>query len=67
MADNGAMNFEVAMARLEKIASELDNKQITLEESIKLYSQSMELVAYCKKCLEEAEGRIKVIGKDIEE
>ena len=58
------LSFEQAMARLEEIITVLDSKQTTLDGSVKLYSESMELIAFCKGCLEEAEGKIQIIGKE---
>ncbi len=58
------ITFEGAMARLDEITAALDGKQITLEQSLKLYAESMELIAYCKSCLEETERKISVIGQE---
>ena len=57
------ITFEGAMARLDEITALLDSKQTALEESLKLYAESMELIAYCKACLEQTEMKIKVIGQ----
>lgn len=58
------LTFEGAMIRLDEITAALDSKQVTLEESLKLYGESMELIAYCKGCLEDAEKKImKVTAK----
>lgn len=63
VTENKEMTFEGAMARLEEITALLDSKQTALEESLKLYAESMELIAYCKACLEKTEMKIKVIGQ----
>lgn len=58
------ITFEGAMSRLDEITAALEGKQITLEQSLKLYAESMELIAYCKSCLEETEMKITVIGEN---
>lgn len=46
-------DFEKGMKRLEEISS-LMNKDIPLEESIKLYSEAAELVKKCRAYIENA-------------
>ena len=46
------MNFETAMAELEKVVGQLESSQVALEDSIKLYDRGAELKKHCeKKCL----------------
>ena len=60
------LTFEGAMSRLDEITAALDGKQITLEESLKLYSESMELIAYCRSCIDNAEKSIKMVGGELD-
>ncbi len=53
------MSFEQAMARLESIVSRLEEGNVPLEESIKLYEEGMKLGKICKKMLDEAQLKIK--------
>lgn len=55
------INFEDAMARLEKITQELSREGITLEESLALYEEGVSLTRECNKKLEETERRIKIL------
>ena len=48
--------FEEAVARIEEIVNKLENEQVSLEESIKLYTEGMELSVICRQKLTEAEG-----------
>ena len=55
------MNFETAMAELEKVVGQLESSQVALEDSIKLYDRGAELKKQCEKKLAEAEEKIAQI------
>jgi exodeoxyribonuclease VII small subunit len=63
MADTpvSEMNFETAMAELEKVVGQLESSQVALEDSIKLYDRGAELKKHCEKKLAEAEEKIAQI------
>jgi exodeoxyribonuclease VII small subunit len=63
MADTpvSEMNFEIAMAELEKVVGQLESSQVALEDSIKLYDRGAELKKHCEKKLAEAEEKIAQI------
>lgn len=46
--------FEQAMNRLDEIAAALDGGEASLEQSLKLFSEGAELIAFCEKKLEDA-------------
>jgi len=50
--------FESKMKRLQEIVSMLDQGNISLDDSIKLYEEGMELAAELRKMLDEAELKI---------
>jgi exodeoxyribonuclease VII small subunit len=50
--------FESKMKRLQEIVSMLDQSNISLDDSIKLYEEGMELAAELRKMLDEAELKI---------
>ncbi|MFH2048681.1 MAG: exodeoxyribonuclease VII small subunit [bacterium] len=54
-------DFEAAIERLEEITELLENGEATLEESIKLYTEGLDLANLCNKKLAEAEKKIKQI------
>lgn len=54
-------DFETAVNRLEEITEQLESGEVTLEESMALYTEGMEIAAFCNKKLAEAEKKIKVI------
>jgi exodeoxyribonuclease VII small subunit len=54
-------DFESAVERLEEITDILESGESTLEESITLYTEGLEIAKWCDKKLNEAEGKIKLI------
>ncbi len=59
--DNKELSFEQAMARLEELVSALENGKAPLDESLKLFEEGVSLVAGCKKQLDEAEQKVKLL------
>ncbi len=55
------MNFETAMAELEKIVGQLEKGEVKLEDSITLYERGAKLKARCESLLKDAEARIERI------
>ena len=58
------MTFETAMARLEKIVSELESGKVSLDESLSLYEEGIALVRFCSNTLDSAEKKIKIVKSD---
>lgn len=61
------MSFEDALERLETIVSRLEEGEVPLEESIKLYEEAMKLGTMCKTILDEADQRIRQLTAAVEE
>jgi len=59
-----AKTFESSLAELEKIVEQLENGDIPLEESLKLFESGVKLSRECRERLTEAERRIEVLVKD---
>lgn len=59
-----AKTFESSLAELEKIVEQLENGDIPLEESLKLFESGVKLSRECRERLTEAERRIEVLMKD---
>lgn len=56
-------NFEEALARLEEIASKLENADAGLEKSLELFEEGVKLTKLCNKKLNEAEQKITKLVK----
>ncbi len=54
--------FESALIRLEEIANLLETEGITLDESLKLYEESVKLTAYCKEKLSQTKQKITMLS-----
>ena len=61
MTKKNTKNYEAAIARLEEITGLLEDGEATLEESIKLYTEGLEIARFCSTQLEAAEKKIKII------
>lgn len=58
------IKFEEAILRLEEIASAMESKNLSLEESLKMFQEGMDIALLCNKKLDEAEKRIDIIVKN---
>ena len=52
-------SFEECLARLNEINSKLSSSDVTLDQSLELYKEAIDLSAYCKKKLEAAQLSIE--------
>lgn len=57
-------SFEETLKKLEEIVSRLENGDISLEESINIFKEGVELTKFCKEKLNEAETQLKKLVKD---
>lgn len=56
--------FESALHELEKIVQDLENGEMTLDESIDGFQKGVELSKFCAKKLDEAEKKISILIED---
>lgn len=55
------LTFEQAMENLEKIVRELENGNLSLDESVKKFEQGMRLSKHCNEILNKAEKDITIL------
>ena len=55
--------FEESLKKLETIVDKLEKGDLSLEDSLKLFEQGVDLSAACKKELDEAEGKVQMLVK----
>ncbi|MBI3313526.1 MAG: exodeoxyribonuclease VII small subunit [Candidatus Omnitrophica bacterium] len=60
------IKFEKAMERLEKIVSELESGEITLEDALKKYEEGVKLSRLCQEKLTQAEKKIEVLTRTLD-
>ncbi len=58
---NKKKSFEDAMKRLEEIVQMLENGNLPLEESLKVFEEGMSLIRFCTNKLEEAEKKVTIL------
>ena len=58
-------SFEEALGRLNEIVKRLEEGDVPLEESMKLYEEGMRLGSLCKGILKEAEQRMNRLTQEI--
>ena len=58
------VKFEQAMARLEAIVGELENGDLPLDESLRIFEEGIRLSRNCLKVLEDAERKVEVLIQD---
>ncbi len=57
-------SLENHLSGLEKIVSELENGELSLEESLKKFEEGVKLTKNCQQIIDDAEKRIKIITKE---
>lgn len=57
-----SMDFEEALAELERISSLMNEGKLPLKEAVELYETGIKLKNRCSKILEEVELRVNVIS-----
>ena len=53
--------FEESILELEKIVSDLENGEMTLDDSMKKFEEGMKLSKYCGEILANAEKKITIV------
>ena len=59
-------SFEEAMMELEHIVDQLENGELSLEESLDFFQKGIEISRYCSKKLDEIEKQISILVEDEE-
>ncbi|MFH1071246.1 MAG: exodeoxyribonuclease VII small subunit [Candidatus Glassbacteria bacterium] len=66
MAGSKDKNFEQLMARLEEIVARLEDEQLPLEESIRLFTEGVELALTARGKLEDGEKKVQKLIEKLE-
>ncbi|MDY6863252.1 MAG: exodeoxyribonuclease VII small subunit [Thermodesulfobacteriota bacterium] len=57
-------NFEEAFKKLEEVVGKLEGGDLSLEDSLKLFEEGIDLSRFCSKKLDEAEKKVEILLKD---
>ena len=66
MTDDKNVKFEKGLEELEKIVTELESGELTLDEVLKRYEQGVKISRLLQGKLEEATQKIEVLTKNLE-
>lgn len=58
--------LETSFGELNNIINKLENEEITLEESFRLYQEGIELLKYCNNSIDKVEKQLIVLGENNE-
>ncbi|MHB1458350.1 MAG: exodeoxyribonuclease VII small subunit [Armatimonadota bacterium] len=61
MAKEKVLTFEQQIERLEEIVCALDNSDLPLEDSLKLFEEGVSLTRKCSALLTEAQGKLEIL------
>jgi exodeoxyribonuclease VII small subunit len=56
-------SFEESLKKLETVVEQLEKGDLSLEDSLRLFEEGVELSAACKKDLDAAEGKVQMLIK----
>lgn len=56
-----SFNFEQSLAELEKLVEQMEEGEISLEDSLKHFERGIILTRACQQALQEAEQKVKIL------
>jgi exodeoxyribonuclease VII small subunit len=63
MTKEKEVKFETALGKLEQIVKKLEDGEITLDDSLKMFEEGVKLARFCGERLDAAERKIEVLMK----
>ena len=61
-----ALNFEDSLDQLEQLVTQIENGELSLDESLKVFEKGIQLTQHCQKTLSEAEQKVKILTENQE-
>ena len=61
MARAKSVNFEKALDQLEELVEDMENGDLTLEESLKSFEKGIKLTRDCQAALTQAEQKVQIL------
>ncbi len=59
-----SLDFEQAMERLESLVNQMENGNLSIEQSLQSFEEGIRLTRQCQKILEDAEQKVKVLTEE---
>ena len=63
---NEELTIEQVLARMEEIQSVIENGEISLKDSVKLFEEAAKLYEFCNGNLDALEDRVKILAKTVD-
>jgi len=63
--DPDQLDFEKALAELEKIVARMESGELSLEQSLATHKRGLELARFCQQKLEAAQQQVKVLEGEV--
>ncbi len=60
-------NFEQSLEKLEEVVTQLENGDLSLDDSIKKFEEGIKLYKTCKQVLGDAEKKISILTESMNE
>ena len=61
MAGKKIYPFEASLDKLEKLVEKMEDGDLTLEESLKIFEEGVKLTRECQQALADAEQKVKLL------
>ena len=61
MAVKKSYPFETSLDKLEKLVEKMEDGDLTLEESLKIFEEGVKLTRECQQALADAEQKVKLL------
>ncbi len=58
------MTFEAAVTELETIVSQMESKQLPLQDTLTAFKRGTALLQHCQKTLAEVEQQVRILSDD---
>jgi exodeoxyribonuclease VII small subunit len=62
-SNGGALSFEEALAKFEKIIEQLEKEDVPLDDALRLFEQGIGLIRTCDAHLKKAKGKVTELLK----
>ena len=59
------MNLEEKLAKLDELADQIEDENITLEKSLEIFEQSVKLAGECMTSLNDCKGKLVVLQNKV--
>jgi len=65
MSKPSELDFEKALAELEKIVTRMESGELSLEQALATHKRGLELARFCQQKLEAAQQQVKVLEGEV--